>query len=686
MRNFYQHQERAFAKTAKLILLLAVALIGTVAITSLAITYTVLLVYYCMHELNPMLPALPWQPVFALCCLVAGLYIGVSSWWKIRQLSGGGKALAEDLGGEPIERATASPEEQRALNVVEEMAISAGIPVPAVYVLRQEPGINAFAAGLDLNDAVIGLTRGCVVHLERDQLQGVVAHEFSHIFNGDMRLNLRLVGVLYGVLSITILAEHLLQAAHEILHTPARRGDQGGDVGSAFLLALLGVLLWPIGLIGMGFGLLVMSATSRQREFLADAYAVQFTRYPDGIADALKVLAGLEAGSRVRSPKSLEASHFFFASGSRLGGLLATHPPLAERIRRLDAAWDGVPIFVETGAGKVYEGVYGHALSLLTGKTAAGERNVSPTLPAAAPVSPSAQGTETGTNADDVASDREREARIFETTSDWTRRHRSQLTCELPGVWLELLAEPTGCDALLVTLWFVLTETGNDSPDSAQSTPLQLSPGVLPDSLASVVSELIEPLANMDEAHQTLLYDLATERLAELRGAALPGVHTYLPTILRNAAEDTLRRWSWTQQFRRALNLHSRQTVRAKYGKASQIQGASEIILSRLCHAGSESDAMAQYAFQRAVVHLELADPQYWHTDQLDLERFEVAVEEVRQAAPHVRHRLLIALGCCVAADQGVTVEEAELVRGLCAALGWANPLLLPGQAVAPGA
>ncbi len=227
------------------------------------------------------------------------------------------------------------------MNVVEEMAIAAGTPVPPVYLLENEEGINAFAAGHSPNDAVVGVTRGCVQTLSRDELQGVIAHEFSHILNGDMRLNLRLMGVLFGILLIGLTGYILLRSTSSYR---VRVNDRDDDRGGRNVLPLIGLALYVIGYVGVFFANLIKAAVSRQREFLADASAVQFTRNPDGIAGALKKIGALSAGSAVREPRAAEASHMFFGnagSAGQLFGLLETHPPLVERIRRLDPAFDG---------------------------------------------------------------------------------------------------------------------------------------------------------------------------------------------------------------------------------------------------------------------------------------------------------------------------------------------------------
>ncbi len=284
-----------------------------------------------------------WNPV--LFAWVAGLVGGVillGSLFKIATLSSGGKSVAEMLGGRLLPADTVDGAERRLLNVVEEMAIAAGLPVPPVYVL-DEDGINAFAAGFKPADAVIGVTRGCLEQLSRDELQGVVAHEFSHIINGDMRLDIRLLGVLFGILLISIIGQTLMRIAFYSGAGRQRssRRDKGG--GGALAMMGLGLALMVIGYIGVLFGRLIKSAVSRQREFLADASAVQYTRNPDGIAGALKRIGGFAGGSRVAALHAEEASHMFFANGLRSSwfSLLATHPPLSERIRRIQA--DFVP-------------------------------------------------------------------------------------------------------------------------------------------------------------------------------------------------------------------------------------------------------------------------------------------------------------------------------------------------------
>ena len=256
-------------------------------------------------------------------------------------LSGGGHTVAELMGGRLLHPQTGDLDERKVLNVVEEMAIAAGTPVPPVYLLENEEGINAFAAGHSPNDAVVGVTRGCVQTLSRDELQGVIGHEFSHILNGDMRLNLRLMGVLFGILLIGLTGYILLRSTSGYR---VRVNDRDDDRGGRNVLPLIGLALYVIGYVGVFFANLIKAAVSRQREFLADASAVQFMRNPEGIAGALKKIGGSPPGrpSTSRGPRRpATCSSAMPGTAGQLFGLLETHPPLVERIRRLDPSFDG---------------------------------------------------------------------------------------------------------------------------------------------------------------------------------------------------------------------------------------------------------------------------------------------------------------------------------------------------------
>ncbi len=259
--------------------------------------------------------------------LITGAIIGLASLYRSLQLRSGGGEVARSLGGTPVDPATTDPLRRRLYNVVEEMAIAAGVPVPEVFVLEHEQGINAFAAGYSPADAAVAVTRGTLEHLNRDELQGVIAHEFSHIFNGDMRLNIRLVGFLFGILVIAVIGRRLLFTA--------RYARDSRNAAPAVMMGLVVVL---IGYAGLFFARWIKAAVSRQREFLADASAVQFTRNPDGVAGALKKIGALYASSFMTSDAE-EIGHMLFARGMGRQ-LFATHPPLDERIQAIDPGYE----------------------------------------------------------------------------------------------------------------------------------------------------------------------------------------------------------------------------------------------------------------------------------------------------------------------------------------------------------
>jgi len=310
--NFFERQARARRNTSRLVLLFGLAVIGIV----LAVDLAVLVVFGSD-------PAL-----LAMSTLLALGVIGIGSLYRMASLRGGGEAVAQQMGGVPVPEDATDLHLRRLRNVVEEMSIASGVPVPKVYVMEHEPGINAFAAGYSTSDAVIAVTRGALDRLNRDELQGVIAHEYSHILNGDMRLNIRLIGVLFGILMLGLIGRKILQ------HGGTVRGRGAMPVVVGALIALL------VGYVGLFFGRMIKAAVSRSREVLADASAVQFTRQTSGLAGALKKIAGLHDGSRLAERADAEeVSHMLFGDGTGLRGLFATHPPVLQRIQALDPSF-----------------------------------------------------------------------------------------------------------------------------------------------------------------------------------------------------------------------------------------------------------------------------------------------------------------------------------------------------------
>jgi len=338
--DFFHHQDQARRNTLLLVSLLVAAVISLIAITTI---FTALFIHYFQLGTGIHLQAAEsgqsvwsvwWQAlsgklIFSISAVVI-ISVVMASQFKAVQLRRGGEAVAAALDGQLLNRDLATLPQSQLLNVVEEMAIAAGTPVPPVYLI-QESAINAFAAGYRPTDAVIGITQGALDTLNREQLQGVVAHEFSHILNGDMRLNMRLISLLSGIMFIGTVGRVLLRSFNSSRRSGDSKDKRGGVM--AFGLGLV-----VIGFAGTFFGKLIASATSRQREFLADASAVQFTRNPNGIAGALNAIRHHAAGSQLQHKNAVEFSHLYF--GESVTGFLsnwfATHPPLEERIKRID--------------------------------------------------------------------------------------------------------------------------------------------------------------------------------------------------------------------------------------------------------------------------------------------------------------------------------------------------------------
>ncbi|MGY5746623.1 M48 family metallopeptidase [Vibrio antiquarius] len=333
--NFFDHQDTARQRTGLLVFLFSLAVVtitGLVSVLSIGIYYGVTGEHFDQET------ALTYV---LLCFAGVLLVVAISSMVRLSALtSNGGRGVAESIGGKLISSNTLDAKHRQLLNVVEEMAIASGIPVPPVYVMQEERGINAFAAGMSIDDAVIGVTQGSLDSFTRDELQGVIAHEFSHILNGDMRLNTRLIGVLFGITCIAHFGHLVLDNTH---HTSrVSRSSSDSDKGFAVIM-LIAIICLVLGWIGTLFGSMIKAAISRQREFLADASAVQFTRNDQGIAGALKKIGSHMAGSSLNTQASDEMSHMMFGQSKLSGfsGLFATHPPLEERIRRIEPGWDG---------------------------------------------------------------------------------------------------------------------------------------------------------------------------------------------------------------------------------------------------------------------------------------------------------------------------------------------------------
>jgi Zn-dependent protease with chaperone function len=331
--NFFDAQDRARRTTRRLIAAYIVATVvivaGVTAVVGLALSGFSASVG--SYETNALIGLR--VPVLVGTAILTTLFIVGASLFKTSMLSAGGGRVATSMGGTLVPADVQDPLRRRLRNVVEEMSIASGVPVPEIYVLEEESGINAFAAGYTPSDAAIAVTRGALEILDRNELQGVIAHEFSHVLNGDMRLNIRMMGVLFGIMVLGLIGRLIIRGGYHTSIVSSRR-DRGAPA-----VLIIGMGLAILGGIGVFIARLIKAGVSRQREFLADASAVQFTRQSEGIANALKKIGGYSGGSLIKSVDPEEVSHMLFGTGARLSGLFATHPPLLERIKALDPAF-----------------------------------------------------------------------------------------------------------------------------------------------------------------------------------------------------------------------------------------------------------------------------------------------------------------------------------------------------------
>lgn len=647
--DFFQRQSDAHRNTKWLVVMFGLAVIGIVGTTMLVTA----LIAGGMQQRDEWRHGgyggrpFPWQVPIAAGVAALGL-IGGGSLFKIAELSGGGTVVAERLGGRRVYPNTTDLVERRLLNVVEEMALASGVPVPAVFMLDHELGINAFAAGHTPSDCVVAVTRGCAQQLTRDQLQGVVAHEFSHILNGDMRLDLRLMGVLYGILLLGLTGRELLRWG---LYTGGGRDRR--DNGGMYLL-VLGLTFMVLGFLGSLFGSLIKAAVSRQREFLADASAVQFTRNPNGIGGALKRIGAAIFGSKLISPRAAEASHMYFAEG--LPSLFATHPPLEVRIRRIDPEWDGT---------------------------------FPPAIPADAIVGVEADGAEgfiEGAAATTARADVYAAPVPFRTVQHAanqvakpTEVHRTyiqELLAAIPQSLVDAAHEPYGARALI----FALLLDDNADVRAAQLAALQKStePNVF-----ELTLQLVPAVQQLDVRAQLPLVDMA---LPALRALSPSQYNAFVSCFLALVqADNRLSLFEWT--LHHILLRHLRPQFervsppQVVYGDFQPVGNQCSLLLSALARASQQDD---DAAFAAGAKLMPEASVRLLAREACTLNALDQALRDLAQVAPKERARLVNACAACICADGMVNVEECELLRAVCDMLDCPMPPLVAGQEVSP--
>lgn len=636
--DFFQHQDQARRNTGRLVLLFVLAVLALLVGLNLAVG-AVLASQGGAHPL-----------VFVGLSVGVLLLVGLGSLYRIASLRGGGRKVAEMLGGRRIDPGRADGAERRLLNVVEEMAIASGAPVPAVYVMDREAGINAFAAGYHPGDAVVGVTRGALEQLSRDELQGVVAHEFSHILHGDMRLNVRLMGVLYGILLLGLLGQMILRS---LRYSGRSRGKNAGQAMIAILA--IGAALLIVGYAGTFFGNLIKAAASRQREFLADASAVQYTRNPGGIAGALMRIGGLAEGSQVEHPAAPEASHFFFGAGvkSHLGRLGATHPPLEERVARLLPNLAGRLKQAFRGDRQVYGAVQGEIASLSA-------------MASAAPPSPAP-----------AASALEQVGRVSGAHLERARELLEALPLELRRA----AGEPFSSRAIVYALLLDADEGLRARQRAALARGAE--PAVL-----SALERFEAPVRALPSAERLPLVELCLPALTELSREQYARFSADLEALIHADDQVSFEEFALSRLVRGHLDpLHdpraARQSAREARGTLERAAPEAALVLSHLARVGADDERAAGAAFELAWRRLALParpiDAAARHTKPA----LGPALEALRALQPAHRRRLLEAAAAAIGADATVRPAEAELFRLLGEALDVPIPPLLAGQRLA---
>ncbi len=652
--DFFQHQDEARKSSNRLVVLFALAVLGIVLSVYFSISA---LFYWGQASASGSDPnySFNWFDLDRLVFFAGStlLVILLGSLYKTWRLSDGGHSIAQLLGGRPLSPNTTDPHERRVLNVVEEMAIASGVPVPTVYLMDGEQSINAFAAGFTPQDAVIGVTRGTIELLNRDELQGVIAHEFSHIFNGDMRLNLRLMGVLHGILVIALIG-------YFILRTTMFRGSSRGRNGGAAALPLIGLVLVILGYVGVFFGRMIKSAVSRQREYLADASAVQFTRNPDGIGRALKKIGGLAEGSVIMSPNAEQASHFFFSDGkygkvrAALSGVshfafLSTHPPIKDRIRRIDRGWNGRFLDVDKSSSIQPESVTQKAAK------ATGEEKMAK-LFKLLPLHLTA---------------------LVGTLDQDHLTYAHKLLAGIPEEVHKAVREPSAARAVVLALL---------AYGDAEIRTRQLR-AVRDTQDAALVKEteaMVSLLGNAPRETRLPLVDLLVPALRRLSPAQYGEFMNLTDVFIKADQQIDLFEYTLMHVLSRHLEPTFKRVKppRVEYYGLAGVRNECSVLLSAIAHTGHKDENEAMDAFATGAKELEGITLEFVPRAQAGLAGAKAALEKLDKVSPKLKKELMRAFIASVVHDGKVTVGEGELLRTIADALSLPMPPFLPGQEI----
>ncbi|MDG6778541.1 M48 family metallopeptidase [Thiomicrorhabdus sp. zzn3] len=636
--NFYISQDRARKATRWLVLSYLVALAALACVSSWVLLILLRVIGLAHGPTSEafyrLTPEDLWLFVGVTVFVVGGALI--SSYLKARELSKGGRVVASALGGRKLQPNSRNFYERRAQNVVEEMAIASGMPVPEVYLLPDETAINAFAAGLTPNDAVIGLTQGCIEKLNRAQLQGVVGHEFSHILNGDMRLNIRLMMLISGIEFVGVIGRIFTQSSRSSRRFSSRRSR--GKGGGAVVLA--GLVLRLLGWIGVLFGRLIQAAVSRQREYLADASAVQFTRNPDAVANALKVIGGEMQGSRLKNTDALEAAHLFFGQTfkTHFNLLFATHPPLEDRIRELQPMWDGQflppakPIEVQSSSQPGER------------KSQGGADQSEAAIAMLATL-----GTVLG---DDASSDSEN--------------------------WRQAIDEPTEVVALILAL---LVQRQPENLIELNAVFAEIDDASWLAALKPVMQKWPSRLSQLREDHSLLVVELAMPALKNLSQTQYLQFKQALDAIMQFDGQRDLYEQTLYRLVTRVLDVHFglAKPYRVRYRKLAAVSVEVQLLLSMLAYYGHDlaDPHQRQVAHRAYALGMETAGLHPGDMAEISVyqdQDFSRASDKLALCSPELKDRILQAMLACAEYDGKVSEVERELVTALAATVDMPLP------------
>lgn len=648
--DFYSRQAAARGQTRWLIFAFIVALLAV----ALALDF-VLFTFLAGRSVGYGLSALdyaranPQQVV--LCTLLVMGVLGLASLYKSMELRGGGGVVARSLGGVPVSSDTADLKRKRLLNVVEEMAIASGVPMPEVYVLEQEPGINAFAAGHTPANAAVTVTQGALDRLSRDELQGVIGHEFSHVLNGDMRLNVQLMGWIFGLFVIGLIGRVILQVS------PRNRRNSGG-------LVALGFAVMVLGYIGLMAGRILQAAVARQRERLADASGVQFTRNPQGLKGALVKIAALPAGSALVAADAEQAAHMFFAEG--LSRVFATHPPILERIRELDPHFD--PRELEAAAAEPDQDptaaeVAGHGGGAGQGVASQAGAGVLGGAGLGLPLGAAAAGVGLGAAAHFATQvGRPDMAHIV---------HAQAVRLALPQPVRELTESPGGAQALVIALLISSDPLVRDQQlamlsKSANAASLAVIQRVIP------LAQALDPMLRLPALQRSFP---ALRRSTVPQRKALGQLATQL--IHADARIDVFE-FCLAKLLETLLNDELDAT--APHGTVTLEGAVSEISLlfCVLAQIGTQDERTARESYEVGIsTVLPMRRPPYTAVADWP-QKLSAALPRLEQLHPFAKKAVIEGLVKTIANDEVLMEEEAELLRTVCALLHCPLPPLLP--------